>query len=286
MQIWLAPAKLNLFLHILSRRCDGYHNLQTVFHLLDFGDELQLDVTGDVRIALAEPTAGIPESQDLSVRAARLFQSETGAKKGVRIQIHKRIPVGGGLGGGSSDAATTLIALNRLWRIDLPVSDLARLGRTLGADIPMFIHGHSAWAEGIGDVLTPLDLEQTWYLVVVPAVKVSTANVFSDPELTRNSPAITIRDFHLGLTRNDLEPVVRRRYPEVDRALAWLAEFGDARMTGAGGCIFLKTGTAEKGHKILARIPESLTGFVARGLNVHPLYDSRSGGSNWGVAKR
>ena len=286
MQTWPAPAKLNLFLHIISRRHDGYHNLQTIFHFLDIADELQYEVTDSDEICMAEPIAGIPLENDLAVRAARRLREATGVKKGVRIHIAKHLPIGGGLGGGSSDAATTMLALNQLWRLDLSLTRLAELGRDLGADIPFFIHGHAAWAEGVGEVLTPIDLPAAWYLVVIPPVQVSTAEVFSDPDLTGHSPAITIRDFHSGRVRNDLEPLVRRRYPEVDLALRWLKDFGHVRMTGAGGCVFLETETEAQGRRILSQIPDSLRGFVAQGLNVHPIHDSRSDGSNWGVAKR
>jgi 4-diphosphocytidyl-2-C-methyl-D-erythritol kinase len=272
MKTWPAPAKLNLFLHVTGRRADGYHTLQTVFQFLDYADELTFLVTDDGQVARAAPVAGVSEEQDLTLRAARLLQESRGVTQGVRIHLTKRLPVGGGLGGGSSDAATTLLALNQLWGTRLSIPELMALGLKLGADVPVFIHGHAAWAEGIGEVLTPVEPEEAWYLVVVPPAQVSTAQVFAAPELTRYSQPLTIRDFHEGRgLRNDLEPVVRSRYPEVDRAMRLLAEFGAPRMSGSGGCVFLKVTDADRGRQILERIPKPFTGFVARGLNRHPL---------------
>lgn len=272
MRTWPAPAKLNLFLHVTGRRADGYHTLQTVFQFLDYGDELSFLVTDDGKITHGAPVAGVAADRDLSLRAARLLQESRGVTQGVRIHLAKRLPIGGGLGGGSSDAATTLLALNELWHAGLSVPQLAALGLKLGADVPVFIHGHAAWAEGIGEILTPVEPAETWYLVLVPPVHVSTAQVFADPELTGYSPPLTIRDFHEGRgLRNDLEPVVRRRYPDVDRAMRLLAEHGTPRMSGSGGCVFLNVGNADQGRQILERIPEPFTGFVARGLNRHPL---------------
>lgn len=272
MKTWPAPAKLNLFLHVTGRRADGYHTLQTVFQFLDYGDELAFVVTDDGRITRTTPVAGVAEEQDLTLRAAHLLKESRGVTKGVQIHLTKRLPIGGGLGGGSSDAATTLLALNELWGTRLSVPELAALGLRLGADVPVFIHGHAAWAGGIGEVLTPVEPEEAWYLVVVPPVQVSTEQVFAAPELTRYSPPLTIRDFHEGRgLRNDLEPVVRSRYPEVERAMRLLAGFGAPRMSGSGGCVFLKVTDADRGRQILERIPKPFTGFVARGLNRHPL---------------
>ena len=273
MRTWPAPAKLNLFLRITGRRADGYHNLQTVFQFLDYGDELEFTITEDGRVTRTTPFPGVDEDRDLAVRAARLLQATTGTRRGVQIRLTKRIPAGGGLGGGSSDAATTLLALNALWDTRLPPGELATLGLGLGTDVPVFVRGQAAWGEGIGEVLTPIELDEAWYLVVVPPVHVSTAQVFADPELTRYSPPLTIRDFQAGRgLQNDLEPLVRNRYPEVDRAMRLLAEFGAPRMSGSGGCVFLKVTGAEHGRKILERIPKPFTGFVARGMNRHPLY--------------
>jgi 4-diphosphocytidyl-2-C-methyl-D-erythritol kinase len=272
MQTWPAPAKLNLFLHIVGRRADGYHLLQTVFQFLDFGDELSFEPTADGRIARAVALPGVPEDGDLTVRAARLLQAHVGVSSGAVIRLTKRLPMGGGLGGGSSDAATTLIALNRLWGVNLPRDELARLGLKLGADVPVFVQGHAAWAEGVGEVLTPVDLPEPWYVVLVPAAHVSTAEVFRDSQLTHHTPPITIRAFRVGQGHNDLEPVVCRRWPQVAQALDWLRQFGDARLTGSGGCVFLAVSDEGAGRRILEQAPSPLTGFVARGINRHPIY--------------
>lgn len=272
MTLWPAPAKLNLFLHVTGRRSDGYHLLQTVFRFLDFGDELGFELTDEGRIRRAAPLAGVPEEQDLTVRAARLLKERSGVSQGVVIHLTKRLPLGGGLGGGSSDAATTLIALNTLWGANLSVDELARLGLALGADVPVFVRGNAAWAEGVGEVLSPVALPPAWYVVLIPPVTVSTAEVFADSKLTRNTPPITIRDFLAGRGRNDLEPVVCRRHPEVAQALEWLRRYGDARMTGSGGCVFLAVPDEAVGLEILAKVQMPLSGFVARGLDRHPIY--------------
>jgi 4-diphosphocytidyl-2-C-methyl-D-erythritol kinase len=278
MKTWPAPAKLNLFLHVTGKRPDGYHLLQTVFQFLDYHDVLVFRVTDDGRIARAAAVPGVPEDKDLTLRAARLLQEHARVGRGVEIAVTKRIPAGGGLGGGSSDAATTLLALNRLWGIHLPAAELGSLGLTLGADVPVFIGGHAAWAEGIGEVLTPVDPPEPWYTVVVPPRTVSTREVFAGfDELTRYSPPITIRAFQEGRgTRNDLEPLVRRRYPEVDRAFRFLESYGRARLTGSGGCVFLDVADSAEGERILSRLPPGLTGFVARGMNRHPLSKATS----------
>jgi 4-diphosphocytidyl-2-C-methyl-D-erythritol kinase len=272
MHTWPAPAKLNLFLHVTGRRADGYHLLQTVFQFLDYGDQLRFEPTGDGRIVRAAPLPDVPEDGDLTVRAARLLQAHAGVTPGAVIRLTKILPMGGGLGGGSSDAATTLIALNRLWGTNLPLDELARLGLKLGADVPVFVQGRAAWAEGVGELLTPVDLPEPWYVVLVPPVHVSTAEVFRDSQLTHHTPAITIRDFLAGRGRNDLEAVVRRRYPAVASALDWLRRFGDARLTGSGGCVFLAVPNETAGRRILEKVESPVTGFVARGMNRHPLY--------------
>ena len=277
---WPAPAKLNLFLHVTGRRPDGYHTLQTLFQFLDVGDELRFDVTGDGRIARANLLPGVPEESDLCVRAARLLQAASGTTHGAVIHLDKRLPLGGGLGGGSSDAATTLLALNELWGCNLASEALAALGLKLGADVPVFVRGHAAWAEGVGEILTPAEPPERWVVVLVPAVSVSTAQAFAafdrELDLTPYSPAITIRDFHAGRGRNDLEPVVRRLYPEVDNALKWLGNFGDARMTGSGACVFLPVADESTGQTILAQCPPALAGgFVTHSRNVHPLQARR-----------
>lgn len=274
---WPAPAKLNLFLHVTGRRPDGYHTLQTIFQFIDRCDRLRFEPSTEGEIRLAKTLPGVPDEKNLVLRAARLLREATGVRHGVTIHVEKKLPLGGGLGGGSSDAATTLMALNSLWKCELDTDRLAGLGLTLGADVPVFVHGTAAWAEGVGEQLTPVEPPEVWYLVLVPRVVVSTAAVFAEYDreshLTPVSPPIRIRGFHAGQMRNDLEPVVRRLYPEVDNALEWLAEFGEARMTGSGACIFLAVESEARGEQILAGWPGD--GFVARGCNRHPLYESR-----------
>ncbi len=270
---WPAPAKLNLFLHVLGRRADGYHELQTCYHLIDFADELTLEVREDREIHRPEGPPSVTAESDLTVRAARRLQAASGARKGVDIRIRKRIPVQGGLGGGSSDAATTLVALNELWGLGWPVERLAALGQELGADLPLFIHGHSAWGEGIGERLTPLDLPPRHYAVIFPGVGVSTADVFQASELTRNSPSLTIRAFLQAGGRNDCAPVATGRYPEVARALGWLAQRGDARLTGTGSCVFAGFDERAQAQAALAGLPGEWSGFVARGLDRSPLQE-------------
>lgn len=273
-QPWPAPAKLNLFLHVVGKRADGYHSLQTVFQLLDHCDEIFIETTDDGVIRRPEGLAGIAPEQDLVVRAARLLQAESGSRLGAELRVHKRIPSGGGLGGGSSDAATVLVALNRLWGLDWPAGRLAELGLRLGADVPVFVHGRSAWAEGVGERLTPVELPGAWYLVACPDCAVSTAEIFSDPELTRDSPETTINGFLSAGGRNDCEPVVRRRYPAVAAALDWVtARSGGrpARLTGTGGCVFAAFDAAGQARAALQGLPARWTGFVARGLVESPL---------------
>ena len=263
---WPAPAKLNLFLHVVGRRADGLHELQTLFQLIDHVDRLGFAVREDGDICVQGAVAVHPED-DLTVRAAYALKAATECPFGVDIVLEKRIPVG------SSDAATVLLALNRLWATGLGVAELASIGLTLGADVPVFVHGHSAFAEGIGERLTPIALEPTWYCVLIPAVLVSTARVFSSHELTRNTPRMTIPALFQGEGRNDLEPVTCVLYPEVRKSLDWLRGYGDARMTGTGGASFLPVGDRQAGLNILNKAPPGCTGFVAQGLNRHPLVD-------------
>jgi 4-diphosphocytidyl-2-C-methyl-D-erythritol kinase len=274
--IWPAPAKINLFLHIVGRRPDGLHLLQTAFQFLDYGDELRFGVTDDGRIIRTHELPGVSDAADLSLRAARLLQEATGHRRGAAVTLTKRLPAGGGLGGGSSDAATTLIALNEIWGTCPSVDELAVLGLQLGADVPVFVRGQAAWAEGVGEVLTAVEVPESWYVVVVPPVHVSTAEVFaefaSQRQLTPYTPARTIRDLREGHGENDLEPLVRRRYPEVERAFELLAPHGRARMTGSGGCVFLDIADVEQGRRIVAGLPAGFTGFVARAMNRHPLF--------------
>lgn len=273
--IWPAPAKLNLFLHVIGRRADGYHLLQTAFQFLDFCDELTFRVTGDGRVTRANDVFGVPAEADLAVRAARLLQQASGCAKGVEIALTKRIPMGGGLGGGSSDAAACLLALNALWKLRLPRAQLAQLALALGADVPVFVHGHAAWAEGVGEVLTPIEPPEPWYLIVVPPVQVSTAEVFQafarENRLTPPTPARTIRDLREGYGGNDLETVVRRDYPAVEQAFQWLAAHGQPRLTGSGGCVFAEVADTARAERALQALPEGFSGFVARGMNRHPL---------------
>jgi 4-diphosphocytidyl-2-C-methyl-D-erythritol kinase len=274
---WHAPAKLNLFLHILGRRPDGYHELQTCFQFVDLCDEITIEVREDGVIGRAVPIAGVAEDADLCIRAARALKQAAGCPLGASIGVLKRIPIGGGLGGGSSDAATCLVALNRLWGLDWPKEKLAALGLTLGADVPVFVHGRAAWAEGVGERLTPLypplAPAETNYLILKPNVFVSTAEVFQDPNLTRNSPPITIHGFLASGGRNDCLGVVRRRYPEVARALDWLSLFGSARLTGTGACVFLACETMDRGRELMRNLPPAVDAYLARGLNDSPLLE-------------
>ncbi len=270
---WPAPAKLNLMLRIVGRRPDGYHLLQTVFQFLDRSDWLWFDVRDDGLIERTGAVPGVPAEADLTVRAARLLQQTAGIRQGATIRIAKQLPMGGGLGGGSSDAATTLVALNHLWRAGLTLVKLAELGLTLGADVPVFVHGRAAWAEGVGERLTPVDLAEPWFVVLVPACPVATGAVFKDPDLTRNSPPITITDFMAGTGGNDCETVVYRRYPEVAAAADWLAQFGQARLTGTGACVFAAFPDGSSAERVLVRLPGNWTGFVARGRNRSPLHE-------------
>lgn len=279
MKNWPAPAKLNLFLHITGQRKDGYHLLQTVFQLLDFGDQLQFDVRDDGKIIRQTDIAGIDAENDLTVRAAKLLQQKTASRKGVDIRIDKCLPMGGGLGGGSSDAATTLVALNQLWGTGLATADLCELGLQLGADVPVFIHGNSAWAEGVGEQLEPIELPKKWFVVLCPSINVSTAHVFGNSQLRRDCPPITIRDFlqQPENCTNVCEPLVSRQYPEVAKALELLGKYGPATMTGTGACCFAAFDSEQTACLVWSEIQEhwqqSGKGFVASGVNRSPLYE-------------
>ena len=270
---WPAPAKLNLFLHVTGRRADGYHELQTLFQLLDLCDTLTISLREDGLIERPAGAAGVTPEADLTLRAARALQQLTGTRQGAELRVHKRIPQGAGLGGGSSDAATTLLALNELWGCGLSFEELAALALPLGADVPVFVRGSSAWAEGIGERLTRVSLPEAWYVIIYPGVGVSTREVFQSPELTRNSPLITIRAFFQSGGRNDCEPVVRARSPEVAAALEWLGREGSARLTGTGSCIFLARGSAAEAERLAARVPDRWMSFVARGVNSSPVHE-------------
>ena len=270
---WPAPAKLNLFLHVLGRREDGYHELQTAYQLIDLADDLSFRLREDGEIRRLEGPPSVPAQTDLTVRAARRLQAAANSRRGVDIRIRKRIPIQGGLGGGSSDAATTLVALNELWGLHMPVEKLAGIGRELGADLPLFIHGHSAWGEGVGERITPMDLPPRHYAVIFPGIGVSTAEVFQASELTRNSPSLTIRGFLQAGGRNDCAPVATGRYPEVARALGWLARRGDARLTGTGSCVFAGFAERAQAEAALSELPGEWSGFVAQGLDQSPLQE-------------
>jgi 4-diphosphocytidyl-2-C-methyl-D-erythritol kinase len=267
----LAPAKINLFLHVVGRRADGYHLLQTAFRMLDWGDRLDFRRRDDGRIQRLTPVPGVPEADDLVVRAARSLQDWAGVSWGVDITIDKVLPMGGGLGGGSSDAATTLLALNRLWGVGADRATLEALALPLGADVPFFIHGRTAFAEGVGERFTALDLPPAWYVVVAPGVAVPTAEIFSAKELTRNTDPITIADFAVSATRNDLERVARARYPQVADAIDWLGAHAPARMTGSGACIFSEVESAQQAREIVRQCPDKWQAWAVRSLDVHPL---------------
>ncbi len=273
-QRWSAPAKLNLMLHIVGRRADGYHELQTVFQLVDLCDSLEIGVRQDGVISRTGGPTGVAEADDLTVRAARALQAAAGTRLGADITLRKRIPVGGGLGGGSSDAATVLLALNQMWQIDLDSAEIAAIGAQLGADVPVFSQGRSAWAEGVGEKLTPVALgADSWFLIIFPGVSVPTATVFQAPELTRNSPPTTMRGFLETGGRNDCEGVVRARFPAVGEALDWLARHASARMTGTGSCVFAKFARARDAERVAARVPDSWRAWVARGLDSSPVLE-------------
>ena len=268
---WPAPAKLNLMLRILGRRDDGYHELQTVYQFLDHGDRLYFTLSDDGRVVRLAGAPGVAPEDDLVVRAAGLLQAASGCRRGVHIRVDKRLPMGGGLGGGSSDAATTLAVLNRLWGLGLSAGELSGLGLQLGADVPVFLFGQAAWAEGIGERLEVVQLPEPWYLVLCPDCHVSTGEIFQDPELTRNSPRLTIRDFLSGERGNDCLAVVAARYPAVSEAMRWLRRHAEPRMTGTGACVFAQFESQSAAEMAWRGRPAGLDGFVARGLNESPL---------------
>lgn len=275
-----APAKLNLFLHVVGRRLDdGYHLLQTLFRFIELHDTLHFTLRDDGVVHRTNTIESVPEEQDLCVRAAQLLQGETGCALGVDITVEKRIPMGGGLGGGSSDAATTLIALNRLWSLGLTRERLMQLGLRLGADVPVFVFGKNAFAEGVGEELQAFPLPEAWYVVLFPPVHVPTAQIFAHPELTRNTVSITMRALSERQLRdewqphNDLQPVVCSLYPEVARYIAWLSSFGKAMMTGSGACVFAEFASRSQAETVLRQLPPEMRGAVAQGLTQHPLHD-------------
>lgn len=272
---WPAPAKLNLFLHVVGRRADGYHLLQTVFHMIDLCDTITLVSRADGSIARVDPLPGVAVEDDLCVRAARALQSATGCRWGVDISLEKRIPIGGGLGGGSSDAATVLVALNEIWQTGLDTETLAAIGLKLGADVPVFVYGDNAFAEGVGELLQMIELPECWYVLVHPGVSVATPQIFAAPELTRDTPLTTIARFASGTpTRNDLEPVVRAREREVDSALRWLQSHAPARMSGSGSCVFAAVASEDQAKAVVAACPPVWRASSVRGLARSPLHDA------------
>lgn len=272
--VYPAPAKLNLFLHVVGRRADGYHLLQTLFRFVDHGDALRFSPRADGAVSLARPLPGVPPEADLTVRAARLLQAATGCRQGVEIGVEKRLPMGGGLGGGSSDAATVLLALNHLWQLGLPRQRLQEIGLTLGADVPVFVFGRNAFAEGVGEALQPMALPPAWYVVLEPPVQVPTAAIFGAPELKRDSAAIRAGDWRSGFGGNDLEPVAVARYPAIAEYLACLNASGHgvgARMSGSGACVFAEFTSREAATAALRKLPRGIKGWLAAGLDGHPL---------------
>ena len=269
---WPAPAKLNLFLHVTGRRADGYHLLQTVFRFIDRCDSLRFAPRDDGQIVLATPIPGVPPESDLTVRAARLLQQASGCQHGTTIHLDKQLPMGGGLGGGSSDAATVLLALNHLWQTGLTRSELERLGLSLGADVPVFVHGRNTFAEGIGEAFTDIELPRATYLVLQPAATVPTAAIFGAPELVRDTPSIRPADWRPGIGRNDLEGVACQRFPAVAAQLDWLRRHApDAMMTGSGACVFAGFAQRSAAEAVYAQLPPGTAGWLADGLSAHPL---------------
>ncbi|MGK3141076.1 4-(cytidine 5'-diphospho)-2-C-methyl-D-erythritol kinase [Pantoea sp. C2G6] len=274
---WPAPAKLNLFLYITGRRPDGYHNLQTLFQFLDYGDELQISVDHSDRITLLTPVVGVADADNLIVRAANMLKQAAQAnhrlpaRAGAQIGVEKRLPMGGGLGGGSSDAATVLVALNHLWQTGFTPEELAAMGVRLGADVPVFVHGFAAFAEGVGEQLQPAAPAEKWYLVAHPGVNISTPDVFNDPALTRDTPSRSLSTLLSSPFANDCEAAVRKRFREVDELVSWLLEYAPSRLTGTGACVFAEFDTESAARQVLELAPNGVRGFVARGVNVSPL---------------
>ncbi|CAI1085784.1 4-(cytidine 5'-diphospho)-2-C-methyl-D-erythritol kinase [Serratia fonticola] len=280
---WPSPAKLNLFLYITGRRVDGYHQLQTLFQFLDYGDTLTIVPRQDDQIQLLTPVEGVPDEQNLIVRAARLLQqhctthSIATLPRGADISIDKRLPMGGGLGGGSSNAATVLVALNELWQCGLSDDQLADMGLTLGADVPVFVRGHAAFAEGIGEQLQPANPVEKWYLVAHPGVSIPTPVIFADAELKRDTPVRPLNALLQAPYANDCEPIARKRFREVEQLLSWLLQYAPSRLTGTGACVFAEFDSEPAALQVLNQAPAWLRGFVARGVNVSPLHRIRSG---------
>lgn len=267
-----APAKLNLFLHVIGRRADGYHLLQSVFQLVDRCDTVWIKPDESGNIVRRNPLAGVPPETDLIWRAARLLQSHTGCSMGVTLDLDKRLPMGGGMGGGSSDAATVLLALNRLWGLNLSRKELMVIGLRLGADVPFFLFGCNAFVEGIGEIMTPVPSEDAWYVVLHPAVHVPTPDIFRDPDLTRNTPAIKVRDLAAATTHNDLEAVAIRQHPLIAQHIDWLNQYAPARMTGSGSCVFARFASQDETTRVISRLPDFWHGFSVCAMSQHPLH--------------
>ena len=264
----LSPAKLNLFLHVTGQREDGYHSLQTVFQLLDWGDHLSFTSKASPGVSLPRALDDVTNDDNLIIKAARAL--DPSQEFGATIDLVKQIPMGGGLGGGSSNAAMTLVALNKLWQLDHDIDTLAKLGEKLGADVPVFVRGHSCWAEGIGEEITPIELPSRWFVILKPNCHVATAEIFRAPELTRNTAPITVSAFFAGHAKNDLQTVVETRYPEVRHALLWLSQHGRAMMTGSGACVFASYESRSEAERVARLAPEAVSAFVAKGINKHP----------------
>ena len=273
---WPSPAKINLFLHVLGRQDNGYHRLQTLFQLLDYGDALAFELTDTPDIVMATPLPGVADDDNLIVRAARALQAYGTCSQGARIYLNKRLPMGGGIGGGSSNAATTLVVLNHLWGCHLSNEALATIGLTLGADVPVFVHGRTAFADGVGEQLVNHDVPETYYLVAHPGVHVSTQAVFNHPQLPRNTPPLLWQDYNFESTHNDCEEIVCQQYPEVANLLQWLVHYAPARMTGTGSGVFACFASAEAAQTALVALPKNWSGFVARGVNLSPLHEKLS----------
>ena len=270
---WPAPAKLNLFLHITGQRQDGYHLLQTVFQFIQLIDVIDFTILESGLVRRSSTSLKIDERDDLVIKAAQKIKKRSGSKLGVDISVKKNIPIGGGLGGGSSDAATTLVALNELWQTGLSIDELSEIGLSLGADIPFFINGNAAWAEGVGDKLTPINLDECFYLVIYPNCGISTKAVFEASDLTRNTPRITIRDFHDGNGKNDCESHVRNHYRDVTEALDWLGEYASSKLTGTGACLFAQFSDENEANEVKYKLPTKWQGYVVKGINKSPLLE-------------
>lgn len=280
------PAKLNLCLNITGRREDGYHQLQTLFQLLDYGDELILESDSSGRLSLEPELPGVTTADNLVYRAAMALREHTGTRAGAKMQLIKRLPCGGGIGGGSSDAASTLLGLNALWQTQVPINELSLIGKQLGADVPVFVEGRSAWAEGVGEQLSPVEIPPFWYLVLAPNCHVSTAEIFAHKDLTRDSKRIKVRASFEEGGKNDCQPLVEKLFPQVKNAVDWLSQFGHALMSGTGACVFTRFATQAEALAVFAKRPERLDGFVAKGVNQSPLHQRlQHQAHNWGVAK-